>query len=106
MSELHERIKELRNRMHLSQDYVARYLGISRSAYTQMENGKRKVLANEIALLSTLFGVSSDNLLNPAETSIPVSVFARSFENLSKKDQEEIMNLIKFKEQMNRQKIK
>jgi hypothetical protein len=30
----------------------------------------------------------------------PTSVFARSFENLSEVDQAEIMNLIRFKEQM------
>lgn len=58
------RIKELRTQLHLSQEYVANYLGLSRSTYTQMENGKRKVLADEVAKLSDLFGVSADSLLN------------------------------------------
>ena len=49
MANVHERIKELRTQLHLSQDYVARYLGINRATYTQMENGKRKVLADEVA---------------------------------------------------------
>lgn len=99
MASINERIKEFRNQLHLSQDYVAKYLKVSRSTYTQMENGKRKVLANEVMLLSNLFGVSTDSLLNGSELSQPATLFARSFEKLDQRDQEEIMNLIRFKEQ-------
>ena len=99
MANVHERIKELRTQLHLSQDYVARYLGINRATYTQMENGKRKVLADEVAKLSNLFGVTTDNMLNNTEMSQPAAVFARSFEKLDERDQQEIMNLIRFKEQ-------
>ncbi len=100
MAKLNERIKELRTRLHLSQDYVAKFLGLSRSTYTQMENGKRKVLADEVVQLSNLFGVSADSLLNDTETSQPATMFARSFERLDERDQAEIMNLIRFKEQV------
>ena len=103
MSNINERIKELRNQLHLSQDYVAKYLGVSRSTYTQMENGKRRMLADEVALLSNLFGVSTDSLLNNPELSQPATVFARSFEKLDQRDQEEIMNIIRFKEQIKAQ---
>ena len=103
MANICERIKELRIQLHLSQDYVAKFLGINRSTYTQMENGKRKVLADELALLSNLFGVSADSLLNDTEMSQPSTLFARSFEKLDKRDQAEIMNLIRFKEQVKAQ---
>jgi len=106
MSNVNEKIKELRNQLHLSQDYVAKYLGMNRSTYTQMENGKRKVLADEVAQLSNLFGVSADDLLNNSEFSQPATVFARSFEKLDQRDQEEIMNLIRFKEQIKAQRKK
>ena len=49
MAKINEKIKEMRNQLHLSQDYVASFLGINRSTYTQMENGKRKILADELA---------------------------------------------------------
>ena len=104
MANIHDRIKELRNQLHLSQDYVAKFLGINRSTYTQMENGKRKVLADEVAQLSILFGVSADSLLNNTEISQPATMFARSFEKLDESDQAEIMNLIRFKEQVKAQK--
>ena len=97
---INERVKSLRTKMHLSQDYVAKYLGLNRSTITQMENGHRKILAEEVSKLSLLFGVSVDALLNENELSQPATVFARSFEKLDEADQAEIMNLIRFKEQM------
>ncbi len=103
MVNVHERIKELRIQLHLSQDYVAKILGINRSTYTQLENGKRKVLADEVAKLSELFGVSADSLLNYTEISQPTALFARSFERLDERDRAEIMNLIRFKEQVKAQ---
>lgn len=103
MSTINERIKEFRNQLHLSQEYVATVLGINRSTYTQMENGKRKVLAEEIAKLSDLFGVSADTLINDNEMSQPATVFARSFDKLDERDQAEIMSLIRFKERVKAQ---
>ena len=100
MARLNEKIKEVRTKLQLSQDYVARYLGINRSTYTQIENGKRRILAEELAKLSNLFGVSSDSMLNDGEISQPATMFARSFEKLDERDQEEIINLMRFKEQV------
>ena len=103
MMGINERIKNFRNRLHLSQEYVANFLGINRATYTQMENGKRKLTAEDISRLSELFGVTADALLNENKISQPSTVFARSFEKLDENDQAEIMNLIKFKEQMKMQ---
>ena len=100
---INERIKNFRNRLHLSQEYVANFLGINRATYTQMENGKRKITAEDISRLSELFVVTADSLLNENKISQPSTVFARSFEKLDENDQAEIMNLIKFKEQMKMQ---
>ena len=100
---INERIKNFRNRLHLSQEYVANFLGINRATYTQMENGKRKITAEDISRLSELFGVTADALLNENKISRLATVFARSFEKLDENDQAEIMNLIKFKEQMKMQ---
>ena len=106
MKAVHERIKDLRTQAHLSQEYVANYLGINRASFTQMENGNRKITADDISLLSTVFGVTADALLHGVENSPPVTVFARSFESLDKADQMEIMNLIRFKEKMKTQRGK
>lgn len=97
MEKINERIKALRTELHLSQNYVAKYLGVSRSTYSQMENGNRKVIAEELAQLSVLFGVTADGLLYGTEISQSAKVFARRFEELNEIDQAEIMNLIRFK---------
>lgn len=45
--------------------------------------------------------MSADVLINnKEELSQPTTIFARSFEKLDETDQAEIMNLIRFKEQM------
>ncbi|NMA17819.1 MAG: helix-turn-helix transcriptional regulator [Clostridiaceae bacterium] len=107
MKTINERIRELRSQFNLSQDYVARYLGINRATFTQMENGNRKIYAEELSKLSALFGVSSDYLLGNTEINEPATtVFARSFEKLNETDQAEIMNLIRFKEQIKSQRNK
>ena len=98
---INERMRELRVRLHLSQDYVARYLGVNRSTVTQMENGNRKILADDVSKLCVLFGVSADTLINgDSSPAKPTAMFARSFEQLDEADQVEIMSLIRFKEQM------
>lgn len=100
---INERIKRIRSEMWFSQEYVAKYLGIHRSSYNQLENGHRKVLAEEVAKLSVLFGVPADTLLNDAEIAEPVAAFARSFGRLDERDQIEIINLIRIKEQLKAQ---
>ena len=100
MGYVYERVKKYRNRLHLSQEYVSKYLNVNRATYSQMENGNRKITAEEIGKLSSLFGVSADTLLGNALESKPTILFARSFEKLDEADQAEIMNLIRFKEKM------
>ena len=103
MNELYERIKAYRSKLHLSQEYVANFLGINRTAVIQIEAGKRKVSAEELASLSKLFSISADELLYGSQLSKPATMFARSFEGLSEMDQAEIMNLIHFKEMVKAQ---
>ncbi len=47
----------------LTQEEVSSFLGISRSAYTNIENERRKADYETLSKLSDLFGVSVDYLL-------------------------------------------
>ena len=98
-----ERIKYYRTNLNLTQEYVAKYLNMNRATFTQIEIGKRKITTDDLSKLSRLFGVSADTLLNGDDISEPAVVFARSFEQLDEQDKAEIMNLIRFKEQMKAQ---
>ncbi|MBQ2981328.1 MAG: helix-turn-helix transcriptional regulator [Lachnospiraceae bacterium] len=100
MRALYERIKEARTELHLSQDYVAKFLGVNRTAIVEIESGKRKVSADELGKFSELFQIPADELLNGRSTEMPVKMFARRFGALDEADQQEILNLIEFKRMM------
>ena len=100
MKELNERIKSARIDLHLSQQYVADYIGINRSAIAEIESGKRNVSAKELDLFSKLFMISTDELLHGSNVDTPQKLFARTFEQLDEDDQKEILNLIEFKNHM------
>ena len=100
MRALYERIKEARTELHLSQDYVAKFLGVNRTAIVEIESGKRKVSADELGKFSELFQIPADELLNGRSTEMPVQMFARRFGALDEADQQEILNLIEFNRMM------
>ena len=89
-----------RTELHLSQDYVAKFLGVNRTAIVEIESGKRKVSADELGKFSELFQIPADELLNGRSTEMPVQMFARRFGALDEADQQEILNLIEFKRMM------
>ena len=64
MAHLGMRIKKYRESRDLSQEGLARLLGVSRPTMSLIENGQRKVSALEIKTLSDLFGVSVEALFD------------------------------------------
>ncbi len=65
MSKVGERIKKLRKTAGFTQERLAKLLGISRPAISQIENSERKICAEELQKLAEIFNVSVDSLLNP-----------------------------------------
>jgi transcriptional regulator with XRE-family HTH domain len=51
----------------LSQQVLAEKLGVSRPSISQIENGERKVCAEEIKKLADIFSMSADALLDPGK---------------------------------------
>lgn len=102
---LYERLKTARKNLHLSQEYVSNYIGITRTAIVEIEAGKRKISTDELAKFSTLYQISVDELMNGRNIEMPVQMFARSFGELDEADQREILNLIEFKKKMKEQKF-
>jgi transcriptional regulator with XRE-family HTH domain len=62
--ELSKKIKMIREELGLSQEALAKELGIGRVAISQIENGERKISAEEIAKLSRVFNMPTDVLLS------------------------------------------
>lgn len=101
---LSERIRKARLGLKLSQEYVAKYLGVNRTAIVDIEAGKRKVVAEELKKFSELFQISVDELLNGKVENEPTRIFARNFNELDEADQLEILNLMEFKKKMKERK--
>lgn len=59
-----KRIKELREKLELSQQDLATRMGISRPAISQIENGERKVSADELLKLSDILNISMESLMD------------------------------------------
>lgn len=64
MAKIGRKIKEFRTKRGISQQRLAELLGVSRPAISQMENGERKVSADELDRLAKIFNISVNSLLN------------------------------------------
>lgn len=101
MRTIYERLKSYRKALGLSQDYVAKQLGVARTTITAVECGERNVLANELDQFSNIYGVTVDAILHGEKSEeAEVTMFARAFTSLSENDKKEIMNLIDFKKKL------
>ena len=105
MKSLGTRLRETREAEGLTQEDVAKLLGVSRVIITNIESGTRKVSAEELDKFSKIYGRSMDELVHGKITEENVKMFARTFSELSEEDQEEIVNLIKFKKMYKDKKI-
>ncbi len=57
-------IKDLRNKSNLSQQEMAKRLGISRTSYISIEQGKRELSLKEAGVLTELFNITMEDLLS------------------------------------------
>lgn len=97
---LGERLREAREYLGFSQDQVATYLGVPRSAVSLMEAGQRKVDAIELKRLSKLYkrttGYLAGEELGAKEFEPAVAHLARKVSELSPSDQEELSRFADF----------
>ena len=69
-----QQIRALRERDGVSQQAMADLLGIHRPAYSNIESGKRRLVAHEAAILADHFRVGSDFIIRPG----PIARWPRS----------------------------
>ena len=93
-----EKLKAAREFLGLTQEQVASTLNMTRNMIVNIENNNRAIKSDELYKFSKLYGISMEEIVSDEkEIDMNVPIFARGFESLSKKDQQEILNLIKFK---------
>lgn len=101
MKTMNERLRDYRKALNLSQDFVAKQIGVPRTTITAIESGDRNVLDNELDIFSNLYGVTIERILHgEAKQDSDTKMFERAFSGLSENDKKEIMNLIDFKKKL------
>lgn len=96
---LSKRLKEAREYRGFSQEDIAGYLGVPRSAISLIEKGSRRVSATELSRLASLYQTTMESLTGPdREESEPESVrmVARAAAELSVTDRDEVLRFAQF----------
>ena len=73
---LAHRLKEFRLAGHYTQSYVSSQIHLSRSAYSNYENGKRVPTLDIVCALAQFYGISIDELIGrsaPVVSDIPLN---------------------------------
>jgi transcriptional regulator with XRE-family HTH domain len=93
------RLRKAREYLELTQDEAALAVGLSRSALSLIENGRRKVDAVELSRLSHVYGQTIEALTGTAKAApLPESVraLARAAVELSADDRAELLRFAEF----------
>jgi len=103
-------LKKIRLKNNVSQEFMARQLGISRPTYADLENGLRKMYVNEAVKAASFFGLPLEDFLSGRENPMPKielenpSVKSKIKTSKSKKTEVRISvpqeNIAKFKESL------
>ena len=98
MRSIGEKLKAAREYLGLTQEQVASSLNLTRNIIVNIENDNRSIKSEELYKFSKLYGLTMEEIVSDdKEIDMSNQIFARGFECLSEKDKQEIINLIKFK---------
>ena len=97
MEKLGIRLKKLREKTRFTQEEIARLLGVQRLVITNIENGSRKITADELYFFSKIYGLSMEELYTGEDREKRIAKFSRTFDELSNKSQKEVLEFIEFK---------
>ena len=99
---IYTRLKDARKYLNLTQEYVAQYVGIPRTAISAIESGERNVSIDELKKFSEIYGLTCDQIVHGEDENQEVKVFARIYTELPETDKMEIQNLLEFKKNIRR----
>jgi transcriptional regulator with XRE-family HTH domain len=98
-NQIAERLKEARRLAGLSQGHVARILGLHRPSVSEIEAGNRRVSAEELAKLASLYDVSVAWLLREVPDAVEaedprLELAARELSKLKPEDLQRLLKLL------------
>lgn len=94
---LGQRLRQIREYLGLSQQFVTASTGISRSAISEIERGNRKVDSLELRKFARAYQTSVGRLLGEVEESAGAfSALERAMVDLTPQDQDEVLRFAEF----------
>jgi transcriptional regulator with XRE-family HTH domain len=94
---LGQRLKQVREYLGLSQQYVTAATGIPRPAVSEIERGNRKVDSLELRKLARVYQTSVGRLLDETpDTADTFAALGRALNGLSQKDQDEVLQFAEY----------
>lgn len=91
------RLRELRDRLGITQEDAAQAISIPRTAITALEKGERAVAATELAAFARLYRSSAGWILGEAtkQPAVGEALF-RATKSLSEADQDQVLKFAEF----------
>ncbi|AMV11726.1 MULTISPECIES: helix-turn-helix domain-containing protein [Geobacillus] len=99
MVDLGNRLQELRSKLNMRQEDVAKKIGVGRTTYAMYEQGKREPDYETLLKLADLFEVSTDYLLTgktTVESKKQTNLFFFDTEGLTEEEIDEIKKHIEY----------
>ncbi|EGS9514975.1 helix-turn-helix transcriptional regulator [Listeria monocytogenes] len=93
------RLKQLRKNNNKTQEDISKILGISRGAYSHIENGRNEPDMETIVKLADIFEVSTDYLLGKSNNGLVDIIAAHIDSNATEEDMKKILEYIDFIQQ-------
>lgn len=104
--QLAQRLREVREYLNYSQQYVSEKTSLPRSAISDIERGARRVSTLELKRLADVYGYRASYFLGedpPGAFDGPAAVLAREASELTSSDQQEVQRFITYLRSRNRQ---
>jgi len=86
-------LKKLRQKHNVSQEFLAKKIGVSRPTYIQIENGARKMLVEEAQKFAQFFNLSLEDFLAGRENPVPEIKLEKSIKQEKSKKQKQEMRI-------------
>ncbi len=86
-------LKKLRQKHNISQEFLAKKIGLSRPTYAQIEKGERKMLVEEAQKLARFFGLSLEDFLVEKENLSPKIKLEKKVKQVKLKKQKQEMRI-------------
>jgi transcriptional regulator with XRE-family HTH domain len=97
--DLADRLRNVREYLNYSQQFVSERTGMPRSAISDIERGERRVSTLELQRLANLYGYRAAYFLEedpPGALDGPATALARDASELSSEDQQEVQRFIEL----------